>query len=335
MVLGAGALGTILAAHLARAGHAVSLVARGGRAAALRTRGLRIRGLTDIDIRVPVIDDPVAVRPADVLIVTVKTYDTAAAIEPLARDGFRHVFSVANGVLKNTQLAEHFGVEHVLGCMADTSGELLDNGDTAFTRNVCLHLGATAAGDARAAQAIAEMLDACGINAAATAQIESVEWSKFVGWTALLALSVTTRTTTARFLAEPHCAALAAAMIREMAAIAAAEGIAIRDQSPLPVASIASGDARAARDRVTSIGEKWLVEAPTHRMSALQDLDRGRRLEVEETLGYAVSLARRHGLPTPALDAAYSLVAGIDGLLAAARAAVPNPSPPAAQRRDT
>jgi 2-dehydropantoate 2-reductase len=315
VVLGAGAIGTILAAHLVRGGHRVSVLARGRRAAQLSERGLVIRGLVDLDIDCRVVRDPAAVSGADLLVVTVKTYDNETAISALPDRRFDTVFSVANGVLKNAQLVKRFGADRVLGCMADTSGELLVDGEVRFTRNVCLHLGELGGGVSRRSSAIAEAIDRCGINARAEDRIETLEWSKFVGWTALLALSVTTRFTTGRFLADPHCALLAATLMKEMAILAAACGITIVDQSPLPVASIVAGRAEHGRDIVMAIGHEWLETAPEHRMSCLQDLERGKRLEVEETLGFAVTEAARCGVDTPALATCYEILAGINGAL--------------------
>jgi 2-dehydropantoate 2-reductase len=57
-ILGAGALGSILGAHLARAGHDVVLLARGRRAEQITADGVAIEGLVDLQTRVPVLDDP-------------------------------------------------------------------------------------------------------------------------------------------------------------------------------------------------------------------------------------------------------------------------------------
>ncbi|MGH8302760.1 MAG: ketopantoate reductase family protein, partial [Steroidobacteraceae bacterium] len=56
-ILGAGAIGSILGAHLARAGHSVIIIARGDRAHAVQRDGLRIKGLADFSAQVPVITD--------------------------------------------------------------------------------------------------------------------------------------------------------------------------------------------------------------------------------------------------------------------------------------
>ncbi len=316
VVVGAGALGTVLAAHLTTAGHRMTVLARGRRAAQLKRDGLIVRGLVELNAECNVLDDPATIADADLLIVTVKTYDNDAAIASLPARRFNTVFSVANGVLKNAQLSRRFGTDTVLGCMANTSGELRDDGEVRFTRNVCLHLGELDGAISPRCRSIAQAIDDSGVAAAAEENIRVVEWSKFVGWTALLSLSVTTRFTTAKLLADPHCALLAARMMAEMAEIAVANGIRIVDQSPLPVASIVAGSIEDGRDIVMTIGNEWIKSAPEHRMSSLQDLERGKRLEVEETVGYALEEAKRLAIETPTLETFYELVTGINGALA-------------------
>ncbi len=314
VVVGAGALGTILAAHLSRAGHEVTILARGRRADQVKQDGLVVLGLADFTAVCPVVTDPASVTDTDLLIVTVKTYDNEAAIAALPPRRFDSVFSVANGVLKNAQLQHHFGANAVLGCMANTSGELLDDGTVHFTRNVCLHLGELAGGLSTRAMAIASAIERSGIKTQAEEDIQVVEWSKFVGWTALLSLSVATRSPTGSFLADPYCANLAAAMIKEMAAIAEANEIEIIDQSPMPVASIATAKPDRGREIVMEVGEDLRRSAPEHRMSSLQDLERGKPLEVEETLGFALTEASRVGVKTPNLAIFYDLISGIGAL---------------------
>ena len=72
-ILGAGALGSILGAHLARAGHAVVMLARGDRARVIEREGLRIKGLAELTVRVPVITAVSELEAAETLIVAIKT----------------------------------------------------------------------------------------------------------------------------------------------------------------------------------------------------------------------------------------------------------------------
>src|SRR6202042_1859751 len=57
-ILGAGAMGSIVGAHLTRAGHEVAMLARGARAQQLRERGITISGLSDFTTAVTTVSDP-------------------------------------------------------------------------------------------------------------------------------------------------------------------------------------------------------------------------------------------------------------------------------------
>jgi len=127
VILGAGALGTVLGAHLARAGEDVTLIARGQRATHLQEHGATITGLVDFTVPVRVVTDPSQVHAAEVLLVTVKTYDMDAALASVKHLDVGSVLSIQNGVLKNEQLAQTYGWAKVLGAMAFVSGEVLPN----------------------------------------------------------------------------------------------------------------------------------------------------------------------------------------------------------------
>ncbi len=311
-ILGAGALGSVLGAHLANAGHAVALLARGARAAQVERDGITLRGLAGFTARVPVLRDPSALRAARVLIVATKTPGTAQALAALRHASFDTAFSIQNGPGKNELLAEAFGRERVLGALADTSAELLDGGEVLFTRNVNVYIGELPAGSSERVQRIAREIDAAGVRCTGSTQVLSLEWSKFCAWTGLAVVAVTTRLPTWKFLVDPDSALVIVRLVRETARLAQALGIALTDESVLPVASITAGSEDDAVQRVTALGERYRSTAPDHRMSILQDLVRGRALEVHETLGHGVAKAAALGLELPQLDAFYHLVAALD-----------------------
>src|SRR5689334_6721926 len=101
LIVGAGALGSILAAHLLRAGHDVTLLARGKRAAALRNEGLVLRGLASFETPCRVVEDARDLLATDTLIVATKAIATAKTLEALGHVRIGSAFSVQNGVLKN------------------------------------------------------------------------------------------------------------------------------------------------------------------------------------------------------------------------------------------
>jgi len=307
-ILGAGALGTILGAHLSRAGHEVAMIARGERARVLQRQGLVLNGLSEIKARPIVIDNPKKLLDTGTLIIATKAIDSSLAIDTLKHVRLENAFSVQNGVLKNELLARAFGFSRVLGAMADFSGELLANGEVKFTRNVCLHLGEEKGGSSPRAEALAAAIDAAGVRCVAASNIRTREWSKFAGWIAQFPLAVLTRQITWKFLMDERSAGVIVRIVREAAALAAAMQIELTDMPPLPVPSIVHGSDAEAIEIVRGIGTKFLETSPEHRMSAQQDVLRGSRLEYEETLGFALQRGRELGVPMPTLDTCYRII---------------------------
>jgi 2-dehydropantoate 2-reductase len=308
-ILGAGALGSILAAHLAAAGHDVVVLARGERARNINEQGLRIKGLARISVRVPVIMDPSELQAAEILIVATKTPGTQAALERLGHVEVGVAFSVQNGVLKDELLAQVFGGAHVLGAVADTSGELLPSGEVLFTRNVNLPLGELT-GDTGRATCIAGLIDDTGIRSRAVADIVAREWSKFTAWVPLMSLAVVTRLPTWRYLSDCDCALVLVRVTREMAWLAAALEVTLREEGILfPLGTVVKAEEKVAVEAVRAAGDRLRLDAPDHRMSSLQDLESGRTLEFEETVGDAVRRASQLHRALPLLEALYHLIA--------------------------
>ena len=310
--LGAGALGSILAGHLARAGEDVTLIARGDRADYLRRNGITITGIAEFNTPCSITTDPGELSDADVLIVAVKTYQMEQALSSVAHVKFGSVLSVQNGVKANEQFAEVFGLGNTLGSTAFFSGETLPNGHVRFTVNSGFQIGELPEGLSDRVQEIATMLQHSGINSEGIGNILTYQWSKFVMWAGATPVSLLTRLQSYRFMLDPDNALIFARIMREVGGIAASHGIPLEDCGPFPVDAIVNVPEDEGVAALNEIGASWEKSAPNHRMSALQDLDNGRRLEIDETLGYAVSEARRLGIPAPTLEMCYGLISGIN-----------------------
>lgn len=180
VILGAGALGTVLGAHLARAGEDVTLIARGNRAAYLQEHGATITGLVDFTVPVRVVTNPSQLHDVDVLMVTVKTYDMDAALASVKHLDVGSVLSIQNGVLKNEQLAQTFGWEKVLGATGIVSAEVLPTGMVCFTANQGFYLGELPAGTSGRVQTLADIVEHAGIVVQVTPSIQALEWAKYV-----------------------------------------------------------------------------------------------------------------------------------------------------------
>jgi 2-dehydropantoate 2-reductase len=312
VILGAGALGTVLGAHLAKAGEEVTLITRGNRAAFLQENGATITGLVDFTVPVTVITDPHQVQEADVLIITVKTYDTEPALASVTHMQAGSVLSLQNGVLKDEQLAATFGWEKVLGAMAVFSAEVLPTGTVRFTLNAGFYLGELPEGTSERVQTLGDTFDHAGIVVQVTPHVQSFEWSKYVIFVCLMAPAVLTRLETYKLLRDRHTASITASLLHEMAQIATTRGIALEDMPPLPTKTLSRLSPDDMVAQLHQIGDQFASRAPAHKMSTLQDVEQGKRLEVEETLGYAVRQGAELGVPTPTLDTCYRLIAGIN-----------------------
>ena len=311
-VLGAGAMGSIVGAHLTRAGHSVAMLARAARATQLEEHGITIRGLAEFTTAVRTVREPALLHSADTLIVATKTPGTMQALAALRHADFGVTLSIQNGPLKNEILTEVFGAARVLGALADTSGELLSDGAVLFTRNVNILVGELGGGESARAQRLARALDTAGVRAAATPEIVTLEWSKFCCWVGLMALAVSTRALTWKYLSDPDSALLLVRLVREMGRLAQALGIGLSDRAILPTATLCAVNEDEAVSIILRAGAQYRLSAPEHRMSALQDVQAGRPLEVNETLGYALEKARALKLELPLLECFTRLIAAID-----------------------
>jgi 2-dehydropantoate 2-reductase len=311
-ILGSGAIGSIIGAHLARAGCNVVMLARGTRARQMKQDGLRITGLAEFSQAVSVVTEPASLQGADVLIIATKTQDTESALAPFRGASIDMAFSIQNGIVKNELLADFFGRERVLGSLADISGELLPSGEIMFSRNVNVYVGELDGRNSTRAQKIADIINTSGVRATSVTDIQRLEWSKFASWVGMMVLAAITRASTWKYLTDPGSALVLVRLIREMNLLAAACQIGLSDQSVLPVATLCRNTEQEAVAVVQRVGTQLKSTSPRHRMSTLQDLEAGRALEVEETLGWAVRIAKQHDLSLPLLNSFYPLVAAID-----------------------
>ena len=307
-ILGAGALGTILGAHLIRAGHEVTILARGQRAKVVERDGLIVHGLSELKERCRVVTDPSQLTEVDCFAVGTKAIDTLPSTRPYAHVKVGTVFSMQNGVVKDELLAEVFPSSAVLGAMADFSGELLASGEVLFTRNVGLHLGELSGEMTPRVTELARTIDAAGVRCAAHPDIKTREWSKFVAWAGLVPLAALTRLNTWRYLSDANGAWVAVQLVREVARLADALEIPLMDLSPLPAKLIAEASDDTAIKAVQDIGRRFEATAPEHRMSTLQDIDRGTPIEIDETLGFALRRGGELGLEMPTLEVSYRLI---------------------------
>ena len=320
VVVGAGALGTVYGAGLARGGATVQLLARRPHAEAIRAAGgVEIRGVDgswhaelDADWR------PERIEPADTVIVMTKSHDTARALAELPQlvDGIEVAASFQNGIEKDRLLAEWCGKDRVVGGMSMVGATLERPGVVSHTLPGATYTGELPEGDSPRVQALGAALQDGGLRAVVTPQILSVEWSKLVHAGPSMTMTAVPQLPFHRALQDPGLADLYVHLLREGAAVAAAgaDPVEFLDLPGMfPVRSfLAASHAEAAtmvRERGLQMEQAGSTNVIT---SMLRDLQTGRRLELDAVHGFLVAEGDRLGVPVPYNRTCLELLLALD-----------------------
>ncbi|HEY6497640.1 MAG TPA: 2-dehydropantoate 2-reductase [Trebonia sp.] len=294
-VMGTGGVGGYFGARLAQAGHEVAFVARGRQLEALRASGLRVESpLGDLHLpHVDVTDNPAEIGPVDVVLFTVKLWDTldaAESIKPLLGPETA-VVSFQNGVVKDDILREALGAEHVIGGVTYIAATIAEPG-------VIRHSGTMAKlafgeYDGSLSPRVRQFRDACaegGIDAEISDRIEQTIWEKFVFLVGLSGTTSLARSTIGPIRDNPRSRAFLHDVLQEVVQVALAQKV------PLP--------AGYANERLA-----FADTLPADMTSSMyHDLDRGNRLEVAWLSGDVVERGARLGIPTPCNRAIFDVL---------------------------
>ncbi|MDQ7819345.1 MAG: 2-dehydropantoate 2-reductase [Armatimonadota bacterium] len=298
-VVGAGAIGGYYGALLQDAGCEVTFLARGEHLRALREQGLRLEDVGSPARVLPVraVDRADAIGPVDLVLFAVKSYDTeaAAAHLPPLLGPHTAVLTLQNGVANVEVLAERVGREHVLGgaCYIFTSvpapGVIRRTGGP--RRIVFGELDGSRSPRARA---IEQALAATGVPVELSDRILVELWEKYLFITAQGGMTALTRLPVGVLRSTPATFEMYLDVASEVAAVGRAHGV------PIPPGE---------RDRVRRFADAL---DPDSYSSLYTDLTRGRRLELDALVGYAVRLGQRYGIPTPMCRAIYAALLPYD-----------------------
>lgn len=182
VVVGAGAIGLLVAGRLAQTGRPTALLARPAGAAELARTGIRIvqAGQSEQISTVAVLATPgalpAAARPVELAILCVKGYDTAGALPALATLDPQQVLTLQNGIGNEALLIAHFGAERVISGAITTSVEVAGPGHISITKAGGVGLAPTQPGGALAS--ISASLASAGFPVSEYADYRAMKWSK-------------------------------------------------------------------------------------------------------------------------------------------------------------
>jgi len=285
-VMGAGAIGGYFGGRLAKAGFDVSFIARGAHLDVIRKNGLKVLSpLGDFTIHpATVTDDPAEVGPVDVILFMVKNYDTLRAAEqirPLVGPDTA-IIPFQNGVEARAMLSNVLGARHVLGGVAFIPASIQEPGVIKHNAELAkLVFGEFDKQITPRAVAFLDALEKAGVTGEIPADISMVLWSKLMFLTSISAINCITRQPIGLVQSDEETIALYMDALREVAAVAAAHGVSLGEEA------IANNMALAQSF------------PPNNKTSMFQDLEAGRRLEIDYLSGAVVRLGREKGIETP------------------------------------
>lgn len=303
---GTGAMGGIFGAWLSRGGAEVTLVDVAKPAIeAVNANGLTVEekdGSTPV-FRIPATDRPADVGPVDLIVTFVKCYHTEAAIraaEPMI-GAETAVLSLQNGWGNAQGIADLIGEDRVLLGLTYHSGTLLGPGQVKHPAVGMTYLGELSGETTPRLSRIDEVFRAGGFEITLTPTIIEEVWKKLCLNCAALPPSALLRCVASALVQMDETRTLIATILREVVAVANARGI------PL--------DFQERFDFVTGS----LGRAGQARASMLQDVEAGRRTEIEVINGAISAAGREAGIPTPVNDTLVQLVQALQaGYLAKA-----------------
>ena len=297
-VLGAGAVGCYFGARLSQHGTAVTLIARQAHAEAIARDGLIIKGVDRTDVvPIPVATDVSAIGSADVVLVTVKSVDTGASAALIAAQVSPGslVVSLQNGVDNAWRLRE--GMPNaVVPAVVYVSTEMSGPGIVRHNGGGRIVVGAPLASDGQQALANTQLdgliaqFQAAGVPCVRSADIRVDLWTKLATNCAYNAISATTGARYGVIASQEEARQVMAAATDELVAVAQAEGVAL--------------DAAVAHAAVWKIAEVM----PGALSSTAQDVQAGRRTEIDGLNGYVVRRGLALGVATPVNHTLMSLV---------------------------
>jgi 2-dehydropantoate 2-reductase len=288
IVVGAGGVG-LVGGLLAHSGAEVAFVARGRQLEALRTQGLRVecpRATFHLP-KVEASDNPADLPPADVVLVAVKSWqvaEIAPSLRPLLAEG-GYAVPLENGVEAAATLSAALGEERVAGgfcamlAWLEKPGLIKHAGQT--LRVVLGERRGGSGGSSPRLEVLAQQLTAAKIDVEISNDIEAALWEKFLFIASFGAVAAASRAPAGVVRSVPQTRALLDSTMREVAALARARGVRLREEAV--ATALAQVDALP----------------PNATASMQRDIRAGRPSELQDQVGAIVRMARESGQAVP------------------------------------
>jgi ketopantoate reductase len=311
-ILGAGAIGGLIAVRLALSGEDVCVIDRGAHLSAIRSNGIKLRweNGTTYATRLPAFESAAHPGRQDLVVLAVKAYDLTAAAEIIKDllDAETMVMTVQNGIPwwyfqneggkfdgrplvsldPNGILTSAIPAERIIGCVAYPAAVVTWPSVVHHIECECFPIGDLNGRNTARLHQISEAFTRAGLKSRVISDIRSEIWLKALGNLSLNPISALTRATMVEICRFPDTRQLAIAMMLEAKAIAQELGIVFR---------------HTIEERL-----EGAEKVGAHKTSMLQDLEAGRPLETEALLGAILEMGRLTSTSAPTINALYSIL---------------------------
>ena len=297
MVMGAGAVGGYFGGCIAeRTGTKVTLIARGAHLEALKENGLIIRnGEEERRIKVRAYEDPQRVEKPELILFTVKSYDTEVAIkqiEPAVTEATQ-ILTLQNGIENYPKLVDAFGPERVIQGFCKIGAGVAEPGiveHNAFGSVTVGEQGGVVTGRIKIVEAL---FNEASVPVRISTEITREVWLKF-SWNCILNMvTAAADITVEKIFTDKEGEQLCYRLFDEIQSIAGMEGVELKHEDGEQIIE----------------SSKKLTGFET---STYQDRQKGKKMEYEAFTGAIVRLADKHGLNVPYNETLYALLKLID-----------------------
>ncbi|MYB34112.1 MAG: 2-dehydropantoate 2-reductase [Gammaproteobacteria bacterium] len=311
-VVGAGAIGGLMGARLAQAGHEVSLIARGPHLRAIQQKGLALTGAGNYGVaqNLDATDDMTQLDHQDLVVMSLKSHQIPAVVQHLPgivgpdtamvtvqngipwwyfqKLGGEHEGRVVESVDPGGVLARSIRAECLIGCIAYPAAVISEPGVIHHVEGNRFPVGELDGRVSERVTKVSEVLTDAGFKSPVLEDIRSEIWLKLWGNLSFNPISALTHATLEGICQFPLSRDLAASMMTEAKAIAERLGASFR----------------VSLERRIEGAEK----VGRHKTSMLQDVESGKPLEIDGMLGAVIELAEVVGCEIPALRSVYACV---------------------------
>ncbi|MPZ11267.1 MAG: 2-dehydropantoate 2-reductase [Kiloniellaceae bacterium] len=311
-VVGAGAIGGLMAAKLSLAGNEVTVIDQGAHLAAIQQNGLKLiwEDGSEHVAKMKAVGTAAEAGPQDLVILAVKAHfldQVARDVDKLLDDGTM-IMTVQNGMpwwyfhklagpLEGTQLksldpsgllTRHIPAERIVGCVVYPAAAVTEPGVVKHVEGDRFPLGELDGTLSERAQKLHDLLVAAGFRSRVLDDIRSEVWLKAWGNLSFNPISALTHATLEDICTFPETRGLAATMMAEAQLIAEKLGVTFRHTIEKRI------------EGAQSVGK--------HKTSMLQDVEAGRSLETEALIGAILEMGKLVEVPSPAIEAVYACV---------------------------